>query len=140
MCWISYNTPVKKIANEDITCYKLFASEAIIWKKRKLWFNSQKIIERFTSLCMAYTYIPYKENPKVNLTYLSERDWMWDNIYHWNINEGYHSYMTLNKAKNERNLNKVIVKCIIPKGAAYYTNEYQEIVSSNIIVTDKIIR
>lgn len=144
MCWISYNIPVKKIATEDITCYKLFARESIVWKKRKFWFYSQKIIERFTSLCIAYIYIPYKENPKINLTCLQERDWMWDKIYHWNIEEGYHSYATLSKVKRYINVCSnhyyIIVKCIIPKGSEYYINDKEEIVSSNIIVTDKIIR
>ena len=32
-----------------------------------------------------------------------------------------------------------IIECIIPKGSVYYLNENNEIVSSNIIVTDKII-
>lgn len=142
MCWISYHTPVKKIATEDITCYKLFTNDSIVWKKRKFWF-SKKIIEKLISVCMEYTYIPYKENPKVNLTCLHERDWMWDNIYHWNIEEGYHSYETLDRVciyfhyKRGRHF---ITKCIIPKGSEYYINEDHEIVSSNIIVTDKIVK
>lgn len=143
MCWTSYNTPVKKIATDDITCYKLFTSNSIVWKKRKFWFNSQKIIEKLISACMAYTYIPYKENPKINLTCLQERDWMWDNVYHWNIDEGYHSYETVDRVciyfRYKRG-HHFIIKCIIPKGSEYYVNEDHEIVSSNIIVTDKIVR
>lgn len=142
MSWTSYNTPVKNTATEDITCYKLFTSDSIVWKKRKFQF-SKKIIEKLISACMEYTYIPYKENPKVNLTCLHEHDWIWDNIYHWNIEEGYHSYETLDRAKKDTTFcNKdrcFIVKCIIPKGSEYYVNEDHEIVSSNIIVTDKII-
>ena len=103
----------------------------------------KKIIEKLISVYMEYTYIPYKENPKVNLTCLHERDWMWDNIYHWNIEEGYHSYETLDRVciyfhyKRGRHF---ITKCIIPKGSEYYINEDHEIVSSNIIVTDKIVK
>ena len=59
--------------------------------------------------------------------------------YSWYIDEGYHSYGTLDKAKEERNLNEIIVKCIIPKGSVYYINDLDEIVASNIIVTDKIV-
>lgn len=33
----------------------------------------------------------------------------------------------------------VIVECIIPKDTEYYINSEQEIVSSTIIVTDKIV-
>lgn len=142
MCWISYNIPIKKIATEDITCYKLFSRDAVVWKKRKFWFNSQKIIEKFTSLCMEYMYIPYKENPKVNLTCLKEIDWMWDNVYHWYIDEGYHSYEILDRVRDQKYIyfRTIIVKCIIPKGSEYYVNEDHEIVSSNIIVTDKIVK
>lgn len=139
MSWISYNIPIKKIATEDITCYKLFRRDSIIWKKT----NSQKIIEKLISICTVYTYIPYKENPKVNLTYLKTSVWFWDDFYNYRINEGYHSYETLDRVKKDTTFcdkdRRFIVKCIIPKGSEYYVNGDHEIVSSSIIVTDKIV-
>ena len=58
------------------------------------------------------------------------------------IEEGYHSYATLATAKFNKTSSpsSIIVECIIPKDAIYYLNEDDEIVSSNIIVTDKIIK
>ena len=137
MCWTSYNTPIRKTATEDITCYKLFARESIVWKKTKFWFDS---IEKIDSLCMSYEYIPHKANPKVILIICKHT--LWKGAYRWYIEKGYHSYETLHKAKLEKNpnLEDVIVECIIPIGSEYYINENQEIVSSNIIVTDKIVR
>ena len=151
MCWVSYNIPIKKTATEDITCYKLFARESIVWKKRKFWFDS---IEKIVSLCMAYEYTPYKANPKVNIFYGQDCGWLWKDSPCCYIDEGYHSYATLSKVKRYINvynnhyygINKInnnyyiIVKCIIPKGSEYYINDKEEIVSSNIIVTDKIVK
>ena len=140
MCWRSYNTPIKKTTTEDITCYKVFESDSIVWKKRKFWFNSQKIIERLVSICIAYPYIPYKENPKIDLICVGGSDWFCDIIYNWYINEGYHSYETLDRVQEYITDKSFIIKCIIPKGSEYYINEYEEIVSSNIIVTDKTVK
>ena len=57
----------------------------------------------------------------------------------WYINEGYHSYKTLNKTKTSSENHYYIVKCIIPKNSVYYLNNKNEIVSSDIIITDKVI-
>lgn len=140
MCWKSAKKPVKKIASKNITCYKVFCNSNVVWNQypRKflgitIW-NKYKIKE-LCSLLRGYIYIPYEYNPKVNI-FISKSEY-----YHsWYIDKGYHSYRTLDKTKDETNLNDVIVKCIIPKGSAYYVNDLDEIVSSNIIVTDKIIR
>ena len=138
MCWTSYNTPIRKTATEDITCYKLFARESIVWKKRKFWFDS---IEKIDSLCMSYEYIPHKANPKVILIICKHT--LWKGAYRWYIEKGYHSYETLSRAKrciNAPSSYYAIVECIIPKGSEYYINDKEEIVSSDIIVTDKIVK
>ena len=144
MCWTSDKIPTRNIATKDIVCFKVFDEQDVVFKTKKfLGIPFRKKIKCLVSLWKGYTYIPYKENPKVNLTCLHERDWMWDNIYHWNIEEGYHSYETLDRVciyfhyKRGRHF---ITKCIIPKGSEYYINEDHEIVSSNIIVTDKIVK
>ena len=55
------------------------------------------------------------------------------------IDEGYSSYETLDRAKIGLPTGTCVIKCTIPKGAKYYINESQEVVSSNIIVTDEIV-
>lgn len=138
MCWISDQIPSPKIASEDITCYKVFCNRDVVWEKIKflgisLWKKHK--IKGLYSLYKDYLYTPYSSNAEVTLsqTYNSETDY-------WYIEKGYHSYSTLDKAELEKfKYLEIIVKCIIPKGAEYYINEYEDIVSSNIIITDKII-
>ena len=51
MCWTSYTTPVKQIADDDIVCYKIFNKENIKWYKNK--------IKELISLWANYLYTPY---------------------------------------------------------------------------------
>ena len=140
MCWKSYIPPIKQIATKDITCYKIFCSSDVIWNRNPIKFLGITVWNKYTikelcSLYRDYTYIPYESNPEVNI-FIEKSGY----YYRWYIDKGYHSYRTLNKAKEERNVNEVIVKCIIPIGSTYYLNENDEIVSSNIIVTDKTVK
>ena len=83
---------------------------------------------------MNFLYIPYKEQEYINLK-------IENNISDKIITFGYHSYSTIERAIDEIYNNSkyyTIVECIIPKDSEYYINSCQEIVSSNIIVTDKM--
>lgn len=133
MCWESNKTPVAKIATEDITCYKLFAKRHIIWETTS--DSNIKKMKKVASLWMNYLYVPYNANPEVKLIY-----YKLDIINLWIINAGYHSYVSSWYTQKYCSPDFVIIECIIPKGTEYYINEKQEIVSSNIIVTDKIVR
>ena len=143
MCWVSYKgSPAKHIASEDITCYKIFCNSNIMWNQNKVRFLGMPVWNKYTikelhSLYKDYLYVPYNTNPEINI-FINFSNY----LYRWYIEKGYHSYSTLHKAKLEKSSNiiEVIVKCIIPKGSEYYINETQEIVSSNIIVTDKIVK
>ena len=119
MCWVSKTKPIKNIAEKDIICYKVFHIQNIIFDKWKI----QKLYSEY----MNFLYIPYKEQEYINLKS--------DKI----ITFGYHSYSTIERAIDEIYNSKYysIVECIIPKNSEYYINSCQEIVSSNIIVTDK---
>ena len=131
MCWFSHELPIKNIATEDIICYKVFNKNNIIWERIK-----SLVIKVIPSLYEQYPYIPYNLNPEIIIKYVKE------SIYGegWLIHEGYHSYETLDKAKEECCPGfECIIKCIIPKNTEYYINENKCIVSSNIIVTDKVI-
>ena len=138
MCWKSDKFVIPRTATENITCYKIFDIRETRWKRKNflripLWKDS---ITELYSLYRGYLYIPYTPNPEVSISQIH------NSLYnYWCINKGYHSYSTLAMAKLKRKSKlKLIVKCIIPIGSTYYLNECNEIVSSNIIVTDEVIK
>lgn len=135
MSWTSCNTPVKNTATEDITCYKVFHKTDITWRVEKtsdLTFEPK--IKEIKSLYKQYKYIPYNINPKIDIIY------KWSDIENtWYIEEGYNSYISLEEAKKYISYAFSIIECIIPKDTEYYINENNEIVSSTIIITDKIV-
>lgn len=125
MCWVSYRLPLPKIATEDIICYKIVTCKEI-----------KRNIKMFYSLYRDYQYISYSSNPKITINFKK----YYTTSSCWYIEEGYHSYRTLFKAILERlGTSYPIIKCIIPIGSTYYLNNEDEIVSSDIIITDKII-
>lgn len=135
MCWINKTIPIKNIAETDIICYKVFHIQNIIFEqfdRTKIQIDKNKI-QKLYSEYMNFLYIPYKKQEHINLKI--END-----IIRYIIEEGYHSYSTLERALyGIHNSNYTIVECIIPKDSEYYVNSRQEIVSSDIIVTDKIL-
>ena len=135
MCWVSRTKPIKNIAEKDIICYKVFYINDIIYKQNYFLgfkFGKRKI-QKLYSLCMQFTYIPYKKQNYINLEFNK-------NFQGYIIRFGYYSYGTLERANIEiYDLDYKIIKCIIPKNSEYYVNSNQEIISSNIIVTDKIL-
>ena len=136
MCWVSRTKPIKNIAEKDIICYKVFHFNNIIFEefvdRTKIQFDKNKI-QKLYSEYMNFLYIPYKKQEHINLK-------IENYIYDKRITFGYHSYSTLERALyGIHNSNYTIVECIIPKDSEYYVNSRQEIVSSNIIVTDKIL-
>lgn len=132
MCWTSSEKPIKRIATDNITCYKVFSIKDIKWRIEKTSDSLEKKMKEVKSLYKNYVYIPYETNPKVNIICRLDYDLSCD----WFINEGYHSYKYIN-AINKRYF--CVLECIIPKGSVYYINSDNCIVSSDIIVTDKIV-
>ena len=130
MCWVSRTKPIKNIAEKDIICYKVFHFYDIFFDEQLDRTKIQKIY----SECMNFLYIPYKKQEYINLKI--END-----IIRYIIEEGYHSYSTFERAQYRLryNSNLKIIECIIPKDSEYYVNSNQEVISSNIIVTDKIL-
>lgn len=117
MCWVNIKLN-KRIANKDITVYKI-----VIPKENGC-----------TSLYKEFDYDFHK-----TYTELIHIDYAHDVYY---INEGFHSYKSLEVAQyilafiriNRRECNGRIIRCIIPKGAIYYINNYKEVVSNKIII------
>lgn len=132
MCWTSSKKPVKHIATDNITCYKIFSKLDIKWRIEKTSDSLEKKMKEVKSLYKDYIYIPYETNPKVNIICRFDNDLTCD----WFINEGYHSYKYINPI-NKRYF--CVLECIIPKDSIYYINSDNCIVSSDIIVTDKIV-
>lgn len=104
---------------------------------------ARKKIHSLYSLITNFRYVPYQKQDHVYL-HIDERLKFGALPFetYYAIEEGYHSYATLRKANKQKDMLtsfSAIVKCIIPKDALYYINEDDEIVSSTIIVTDKIV-
>ena len=146
MCWLSRNELTKLVATKDIECYKNFRLKDITFKQKSI-FNfkiGKKKITQLISLFEKYLYIPYKEQPFIDLKPIRVFGNPYDvedykNIY-YKIERGYHSYSTIEKSQEDILFgNEIIIKCIIPKGSEYYINTNGEIVSSTIIVTDQIV-
>lgn len=132
MCWTSSKKPIKHIVADNITCYKIFSKLDIKWRIEKTSDSLERKMKEVKSLYKNYVYIPYETNPKVNIICRLDNDLTCD----WFINEGYHSYKYINSI-NKRYF--CVLECIIPKGSIYYINSDNCIVSSDIIVTDKIV-
>jgi len=145
MCWICYANNLKAhIAEKDTNVYKM-VEEA----------NKKTCVSMFEKFCY-YTDI---EPDKVDLV-------LYSNIYgdYLRAGEGYHSYKsvsipfnsTTNSYHLEREIKAIVLgkkwdllrtdnkfylaTFIIPKGALYFTNEYDIIVSSRIKYTGKFVK
>jgi hypothetical protein len=65
------------------------------------------------------------------------------NLHFYEVYKGYHAYRTLQAAKYAKEKmnfanNPVILKGIVPQGEKYLTNNKDEIVASNIILTKEL--
>lgn len=138
MCWYSNEIPIRHIAEEDIICYKIFLNKDIFFTRSSfLGFKcGERKIKKLSSLFRDFKYIPYQKPEDINI-YIGYDEY----TLCYRIYKGYHSFATLDRAKYEWEdiQDTSIIECIIPKGAEYFINKYNLIVSSTIIVTDKIV-
>lgn len=124
MCWTSKYTPHKKIAEETIIVYKYLTKD-------------------LRSPFQFYQYTRNKKAPEETLsTVLCKKG----QSNFWHIVKGYHSCRNIDSAESYfyKSLYGSIgykdfklYKCIIPKGAIYYRNEYGHIVSNTIVIKRK---
>lgn len=118
MCWVSKRRPKLLIAKKDRVCYKMLTKTL-----RSPHRNYQYCFDIPNTVIDLQTEICYDE---------------------FRCYRGYHSYASLEDALLKYKLLKIfdpsiyLFKCIIPKGSQYLINRWQEIVSSNIIITNKI--
>lgn len=125
MCYLGYvgaKSAELLTATEDIVCYKV-VTKHIKWKYLFPFVTYRSAIIR--SHVWKFGVIL----DKVNIN--PDRD-----TYSISIEEGYHSYTLENKSTimiaKRGSSNRVIIKCIIPKGTSYYSNG-NESVSEQII-------
>lgn len=161
MCFIKRigkNIPKPQIAERDIVVYKYTKS-----------YGSSFCCDntKFLSLIYNFKYITNKKSKKIPLTprlstLFEIYPWLRNSSnYHTNdcpvisINKGYHSYMSLNRVKEDilddspiytpgvkqvyefDIFNYYIGEFVIPKGSEYYKNHMGEIVSSCLMYTGK---
>lgn len=135
MCWSSYNKPVRKIADKDITCWKVV--HLINTHFKSIYFGKLYEIHK--------RYFIYDDEIYVHKVFASSTTTRYD------IHRGFHSYNNKVFIK-ENNYQKIImnenkemwydifhsmsnvrvIKCIIPEDSIYYENENGELVSSSI--------
>lgn len=130
MCWSTNKKPMKRIATDDIPVYKYVN---LVTKRKFPWFWKKEIIAAISDI-VGYRYIPYLSNRPVEVLPINSEAFYMEE---WIINAGYHSVLTEDTEIVPGLLPNV--KFIIPKGATYYLNEDNEIVSSNIIMTDELV-
>ncbi len=121
MCFTKVKAHDKGIvAEKNIDCYKVLYYQ----------FRNQKSNIRLFS---PYQHFEY-EKGKVYSLNTNFR------AHNKDVNRGLHSYRKLERAENWNNYNNldiVIVKCIIPKGAAYLKNKHEFV--SNALKVTKIV-
>jgi len=101
------------IAEKDIECYKVVRKVSDTHYK-SLYFNFDY-------------YVTVGFGVVADLQDLDERNCLKDGVFH--------SYFSFHEALRELIYNGgVVVKCIIPKGAAYWKNQYGECASTDIVV------
>lgn len=135
MCWCSRTTPVKQIANEDITVYK-----TLIYGNSK-YYNYHYTLGKLEVLSKDIEVIwdaPYFEIFEGFHSYrISKAVQAMDlhNRYRLYFNDGYNNWY-LDAINTLESLE--LYECTIPKGSVYYDNGFGEVISNQIKVNKLI--
>lgn len=114
MSWNSYTKPQRKIAERDISTYKLMALVLDDWCRSLM-------------MGFVYHYDTLYSMPSLNIIETKIELPVSGTVY--TIKEGFHSYIEGAVGVNKN----YTVKCVIPKGSEYYIDK-DEIVSNQIII------
>ena len=118
-----------KIAEDNIVCYKVVTQLPDVEEQ-----------QRVKSTVMSYEYKVGVLNANVDVRV--------DNVVYTDVDrsrfvivkEGYHSYTNISDI-GAVTTGQQIRECIVPKGSRYFLDVYnKQMVSSNIIITEKIIK
>lgn len=127
MCWYSDKKPVALVAEEDFVCYKYTETHKVEEKRKYLFGILGPIVKVIHSDIRNYLYYLHRKNPRVYIN-------VEPHGRRYSIEEGYHSLLYMPRMYKTF----AILKCTIPKGTIYYKNEWNELVSEQIII-NKII-
>ena len=136
MCWVSHNTLNKQIASENIKVYKIvnfYSGDLISYFKgftyeiNKLYETEVNPIKDIDCNMISKGFYSYSKNNK--LTFSGGLLYVCANLLE--TSEIYSKYSD--------NDGLVVVECVIPKNSEYYVNESGEIVSNQIILSNKYI-
>lgn len=128
MCLVITKFNKLKIAQEDIKCYKiLFKSsvrQGLFYAPYQL-FNYELGVTYFTNISVSYNCNTFGLSFFRYIFYKFFNDFL--DVK--GVNQGFHSFVNLKNAIEERNSDVdykrlVIGECIIPKGAKYYKGTY----------------
>lgn len=138
MCWRSSGPPQLKVAQEDITSYKIVRLNANNGTYDAIYYSFHYVpdvleegkleIERIDSRCteINVAFHSYSEKPIFKFSQFGEKL-----IKHPKLNIILGCFSLENVLRG----NYVVVKCIIPEGTKYYINNCGEIASNRIILT-----
>lgn len=128
MCLVITKFNKLKVAQEDIKCYKILYKSIIhpdLLAAQFQNFNYELGKTYSTNMSVSYDCSAY------GLSFFRYTFYkLFNNFLDVKgVNQGFHSYVKLKNAINERNANLnykslIIVECIIPKGAKYYKGKY----------------
>ena len=147
MCWVTYKKPTleRKKAKEDIPCYKVF-------KVRFSWYKSGILTSPFfpeqawvwnevyeTELQEPFQdgHSPFNKEYKINFGFHSSAS----SIYKMETFHGNKMWRNDKRTffASAPHLKEIVCECIIPKGAEYYLNEYDEYVSNQLKVVKEYV-
>lgn len=127
MCWISYTKPTKQIAKQDIIVYKVIQPSSRDRVRSFLYCTKESpdggITTTLYKLGQVYQATDAYDNKISTLEVITGTKYA--------IHEGFHSYVEKPHILHLYHNLLSLVKCIIPKGTEYYTNN-SECVSTHI--------
>jgi hypothetical protein len=113
----SKKQPKPRIATENIVCYKTM---------HRTNYGLQSVFKRFN----------YQLKEKYGPLEFDIRH----GGFGWSLLAGFHSFRTLARAQRSAdNTNRVIVKCVIPKGSKYYIGNGRSEYASNRLIIKEIV-
>ena len=139
MCWKTSKRPYKQVAHENIEVIKFIGKnldEELITPYQKMPITLNKacgevsLEDEAKSITKHYGYHTY--NPH-SIHFCIISGWMFirTNKQAFDLDYWYQQPSSVMKEM-------YLAKCVIPKGSTYYENEFGEILSSNLIITNKM--
>jgi hypothetical protein len=165
MCWINDDRRTLKAGNDGkfvetkMPSQKIAEDDIVVFKVLRKWKDCGKPVYHYTSAVMGYPYT-------IGKTYCDDIHLYKTPWNEWTIDKGLHCFSKKTTFSYKKNpcsrlgrmcmivdtghgivtynddaiglYRQVVVKCVIPKGSAYYENFRGEIVTDKIIILEEI--